>query len=96
MRWGLAPAESAPILQGDKVLLLNRDKCEALAQALNEKPNVREARAPERHYPNPDQHLPGSFRACKQGGREIITHTQVAEAIKSITFRESPSPDGCP
>ena len=33
---------------------------------------------------------------ANRGGREIMTHTQVAEAIKSITFKESPSPDGCP
>ena len=94
--WGFAPAESAPILQGDKVLLLNQEKCEALAVAFHDKLQAPAALDPNGHHPNPDDHPLEPFRERIQGVHEIVTRIEVTKAIRSLNLRRAPGPDGFP
>ena len=95
-KWGLTPAETAPILQGDKVLILNQDKCEALALAFYKRMQAPAILNPEGHYTHPEDKPLGPFRGRIEGGHDILTHTEVIKAIEGLAIRKAPGPDGLP
>ena len=95
-RWGLTPAESAPFIDGTRVIIHDKEKCEAIARAFYRKMQAPAILDTERHHTDRGAYPLSPFRERLLGVHETVMAVEVAKAIRGMTSGKAPGPDGFP
>ena len=94
--WGFVPADSAPIIHNDEIIIRNRDKCEAIATAFAERMMAAAQRLPGTHHTNPDDYPLEPFQENITETYTPVSEIEITRAIREMKPRKSPGPDGLP
>ena len=86
-QWGLVPADSAPLLLGDEVIIGSRRKCEVIAGALCARLEAPAVSHPDTQHRSPDDGVLGRFTERLEGGHAQARPGEIRRGLSPTVSR---------